>query len=95
MKFRKRIRVFPGFTVNLSRSGISSTVGILGLSLNLSKNGTTLNTGIPGTGLYDRQYLGKGQKKSTSEIKNSDTRTNVFSNNSSDWMVYSNLQTAI
>lgn len=54
LKFRKRIRILPGFTLNLSRSGISATVGAKGLSVNIGKNGTYLNAGIPGTGIYDR-----------------------------------------
>ena len=57
-KFRKRISVFPGFKINLSRRGMSATVGIKGFSLNIGKNGTYLNTGIPGTGIYDRIKIG-------------------------------------
>ena len=58
-KFRKKITILPGLTINLSKSGISSTVGPKGLSINTGKNGTYLNTGIPGTGLYDRKRLDK------------------------------------
>lgn len=57
LKFRKRIRLFPGCTVNFSKSGVSTTLGIKGLSVNFGKRGTYLNTGIPGTGLYDRVKL--------------------------------------
>lgn len=58
MKFRKRIRIMPGVTLNLSGSGISTTVGMRGLSVNMGKKGSYLNTGIPGTGLYDRRRIG-------------------------------------
>jgi len=57
MNFRRRIRVFPGFTVNLSKSGMSATVGIRGASVNVSRSGSYLNTGIPGTGLYSRTKI--------------------------------------
>lgn len=57
LKFRKKIRVFPGFTLNLSKSGMSATLGVRGCSVNIGKNGTYLNTGIPGTGLYDRKKI--------------------------------------
>ena len=57
LKFRKRIRVFPGFTVNLSKSGMSATLGVRGSSVNIGKNGTYLNTGIPGTGLSNRKKV--------------------------------------
>lgn len=57
LKFRKRIRVFPGFTLNLSKSGMSATIGVKGCSINVGNKGTYLNTGIPGTGLYDRKRI--------------------------------------
>ncbi|SFL99617.1 DUF4236 domain-containing protein [Halanaerobium salsuginis] len=56
-KFRKRVKVFPGFYVNLSKSGMSATVGMKGLNVNVGKKGTYLNTGIPGTGIYDRKRI--------------------------------------
>jgi hypothetical protein len=57
-KFRKRLTLFPGFRINLSKSGLSATVGIRGLSVNVGKNGAFLNTGLPGTGIYDRKRIG-------------------------------------
>jgi hypothetical protein len=64
MRFRKRVKIFPGFSLNFSNSGISSTIGVKGASINFSKNGTYLNTGIPGTGFYNRQKLSGGSSKS-------------------------------
>lgn len=58
MKFRKRVKVFPGFHLNFSNSGISSSLGVRGASITFGKKGTYLNTSIPGTGLYDRQKIG-------------------------------------
>lgn len=57
MRFRKRVKIFPGFYLNFSSSGISSTIGVKGASINFSKRGTYLNTSIPGTGFYDRQKI--------------------------------------
>ena len=57
LKFRKRIRVFPGFTLNLSKSGMSAILGVRGCSVNIGRHGTSLNTGISGTGLYDRKKI--------------------------------------
>lgn len=56
-KFRKSIKILPGFKLNLSKSGISSTIGGKGLSVNVGRKGTFLNKSIPGTGLYDRQKI--------------------------------------
>ena len=57
MKFRKRITIFPGFVINLSKSGMSATIGVKGFSLNIGKDGVYGNTGIPGTGFDDRVKL--------------------------------------
>lgn len=69
MKFRKRVKVFPGFYLNFSNAGVSSTIGVKGASINFSKKGTYLNTGIPGTGFYNRQKIG-GESNPINSIKN-------------------------
>lgn len=63
LKFRKKIRVFPGFSLNLSKTGMSATLGVRGCSVNIGNNGTYFNAGIPGTGIYDRINLNKKGKK--------------------------------
>jgi hypothetical protein len=62
-KYRKRIRIVPGFNLNLSKTGMSATIGMKCFSVNMGKNGTYLNTGIPGTGIYDRIRLDKNNPK--------------------------------
>lgn len=57
MRYRNKIKLFPGVFLNLSKSGISTTFGIPGASINLNKSGTYLNLGIPGTGIYDRKKI--------------------------------------
>lgn len=59
----------PGVTLNFSRSGISTTVGVPGASINLGKKGAYLNTGIPGTGLYDRKRIGGSKKRAGAGTK--------------------------
>ena len=60
MRYRNRIKICKGVNLNISKSGISTSVGIPGLSVSTGKRGTYLNTGIPGTGFYDRQKIGGG-----------------------------------
>lgn len=55
--FRKRIKIIPGVHLNLSRSGISTSIGIRGANLTVGKTGAYSNIGIPGTGIYQRQKL--------------------------------------
>jgi hypothetical protein len=57
-RFRRRVTLFPGVRVNLSRRGISTTFGIPGASINVGPQGTYFNAGIPGTGIYNRTRLG-------------------------------------
>lgn len=67
-KFRRRQKLFPGVYLNFSSKGISTTIGVKGLSVNFNKSGTYLNTGIPGTGLYDRQKIEGRQKSNNSNL---------------------------
>nr|WP_298994836.1 DUF4236 domain-containing protein [uncultured Allomuricauda sp.] len=55
--FRKRIKIIPGVQLNLSKSGISTSIGVKGANITVGKKGTYLNTGIPGTGIYHRKKL--------------------------------------
>lgn len=57
LRFRRTIRVAPGLRLNLSRSGVSTSIGPRGASLTLGKRGIYANTGLPGTGLSYRTRL--------------------------------------
>lgn len=56
-RFRKSFKVFPGTRINLSRHGLSATIGISPISLNVGGAGAHLNLNIPGTGISYRQKL--------------------------------------
>lgn len=60
--YRRRIKIIPGVHLNLSKNGISTSIGVKGASVTLGKNGTYLNAGIPGSGTYSRQKLGGNTK---------------------------------
>jgi Protein of unknown function (DUF4236) len=51
-RFYRRIHLFPGLSLNLSKSGPSVTVGMRGAHLTLGRGGVTRTVGIPGTGIY-------------------------------------------
>lgn len=55
--FRRRIKVIPGVYLNLSKRGVSATVGVRGASLTFRDDSVYSNVGIPGTGLYNRQKI--------------------------------------
>ena len=56
-RFQKRIRIFKGLTLNLSKSGTSWTLGGRGASINLKDGKATGSVGIPGSGLSYRERL--------------------------------------
>jgi hypothetical protein len=51
-RFYHRLHIFPGLSVNLSKSGPSLTVGMRGAHVTLGHRGVTRTVGIPGTGIY-------------------------------------------
>ena len=50
-RFRRRIRVFPGLTLNLGKQGVSASVGVRGAHVTVGPTGTRTTVGLPGTGL--------------------------------------------
>jgi len=59
IRFRKSVKVMPGVRLNISKSGVSTTVGARGASVNIGKQGVYGNAGIPGTGLSVRERISK------------------------------------
>ena len=56
-RFQKRIKIFPGLRLNVSKTGISWTVGTRGASVTSRDGKLTGNVGLPGTGLSYRKRL--------------------------------------
>lgn len=57
-RFYKRMRIFPGLSVNLSKSGPSLTMGVRGAHVTVGSRGVTRTVGIPGTGIYYTSHTG-------------------------------------
>ncbi len=62
--YRRRIKIIPGVHLNISRKGISTTIGVKGASVNFSADGTFLNTGMPALGIYNRKKISSGKETS-------------------------------
>jgi len=56
-RFQRRIKILPGLRLNVSKTGISLTVGTRGASVNARDGKLTGNVGLPGTGLSYRKRL--------------------------------------
>jgi hypothetical protein len=63
LRFQKRLTILPGLRINLSKSGVSASLGPRGADVNIGKDGVTANAGIPGTGISYRQKVGAGGGK--------------------------------
>ena len=50
--------LFPWLRLNLSKSGLSGSVGPRGADVNIGRHGMTTNASLPGTGLSWRQKMG-------------------------------------
>jgi hypothetical protein len=50
-RFHRTVRLLPGLRLNLSKSGVSASVGTRGAWLTFGRNGTRTTVGIPGTGI--------------------------------------------
>jgi Protein of unknown function (DUF4236) len=50
-RFRKTIKLLPGVRLNLSKTGVSASIGERGATVNLSDRGARGTVGLPGTGL--------------------------------------------
>lgn len=60
IRFQKRIRIFKGLTLNLSKTGTSWTLGRPGASVNIRGKKVTGTVGVPGSGLSYRETLSTG-----------------------------------
>jgi|SRR5690349_5736813 len=50
-RFSRRIKLFPGVRLNVSKSGVSTSVGTKGAWMTFGPRGTRTTVGIPGTGI--------------------------------------------
>lgn len=77
--FRKRKKVASGVYLNFSKKGIGISLGKKGARISVGPSGTYLNTSIPGTGLYNRQKIGK-ESQSYSTISSLQNKHNTPQN---------------
>jgi hypothetical protein len=59
LRFYRRVHLFPGLSVNLSRSGPSLSVGVRGAHVTFGRAGVTKTVGLPGTGIFYTSRQGR------------------------------------
>ncbi len=63
-RFRKTIKLLPGLKLNVSKGGISTSIGRRGATINIGKKGVRGTIGLPGTGLsYSTMLASRKNKK--------------------------------
>jgi len=68
-RFWRRIKLMPGVTLNLSKTGASLSFGPRGARYTIGSHGRRATVGIPGTGLFYTEKLSKGKKESAGKPK--------------------------
>jgi len=61
VRIRKSFNLFPGVKVNMSKGGMSITVGRKGFHLNFSRRGVRQTVGLPGSGISESSYIFKNK----------------------------------
>jgi hypothetical protein len=72
LRFNRRIKLLPGVTLNLSKKGISTSLGPHGAKITVGHGKTRMTAGLPGTGLSHTTIIKNKpaqQQLSTSPIK--------------------------
>src|SRR3954447_9156550 len=57
-RFRHSFKIIPGVRLNLSKSGLSCSIGGAPLTLNIGPRGVYGSASLPGTGIAYRQRFG-------------------------------------
>src|SRR5215212_1839337 len=78
VRIRKSFNLFPGVKVNMSKGGMSISVGRKGFHLNFSKRGVRQTVGLPGSGISESSYIFKNkadEDKKENEAKHEEPPT--------------------
>jgi len=75
VRFRRQLQLFPGVRLNVSKSGLSVSLGPRGASVTVGPRGTYANIGAPATGLYLRERLRPGAGASGEPVPEPDAAT--------------------
>lgn len=75
LRCRQSFTLFPGVRLNISKSGISTTIGVPGASVNLSSRGARATVGIP---LVGPVLLGQPVPGDAAEPSRADSYTVIW-----------------
>ena len=58
LRFSRRLSIIPGLRLNLSKSGVSASIGHRGAWYTVGSHGQRATLGLPGTGLFWTERIG-------------------------------------
>ncbi len=79
IRFRRTFKLVPGVHLNVSKHGISTTVGPRGMHLTFNRYGVRQAVGLPGTGLSEVGYLVGGHHSGNAESAEEEAARHVRS----------------
>ena len=80
-QFRKRMKLAPGFSLNISKKGLGLSAGPKGLKTSLSAQGRiTGSAGIPGSGISYRSTLNSSGNSETIESEDDSILSSIVDN---------------
>jgi hypothetical protein len=66
-RFRRSIKIASGIRLNVSKSGVSASIGRRGATINISDKGAKATVGIPGTGISYSENLSSAKERQQSD----------------------------
>ncbi|HEY5984675.1 MAG TPA: DUF4236 domain-containing protein [Anaerolineales bacterium] len=79
VRFRRTFKILPGVRLNVSKHGISTTVGGRGMHLTFNRYGVRQSLGLPGTGLSEYSYIIGGNRSDEHETPEAEAERHVRS----------------
>lgn len=58
-RYFRRVKLLPGVTMNMSKSGPSLSFGVRGAHMTFGRRGVRRTVGIPGTGMFYTSRTGR------------------------------------
>lgn len=77
-RFQKRVKLLPGVTLNLSKRGVSTSVGVKGLRVTKGHGKTRTTVGLPGTGISHTSVRADRPKESTTHEVDGNNTVNLI-----------------
>ncbi|MFZ3141169.1 DUF4236 domain-containing protein [Polaromonas sp.] len=87
-RFQKRIKLMPGVTINLSKKGVSTSLGVKGARVTYGHGKRRTTVGIPGSGISHTTVVStKRQTAAPGAVQISKTGTNMGIGRLLSWVV--------